>query len=274
VLNEIGIRIRRLHENAKVSGRELARRVGSAQSYISKIESGKIRPSHSFCVKVARILALKPREKSELLNLVSLYRAEHHPLSKEREALRERQRAIQRLEKECIQFRVFQPILVPGLLQTRQYMDAIFRRYTRDPHELTETVKKRLERQSVLRDKRRSFRFLIAESSILTNVAGYEVMRDQIEELIRLSARPNILISLLGKEVIIPPDAKIPMAGFEILDESVVIMDTLNGYVTFRHPNDVGEHITVFDQLEKLGANGDVFRGKVASLLESIRHLP
>jgi transcriptional regulator with XRE-family HTH domain len=269
VLDEIGIKIRRLRESANVSGRELARRVGSAQSYVSKIESGKLRPTRSFCRKVARALALNGRAKAELLNLVSLYRSEHHPLSSAREAVREGQRAIQRLEEECAQIRVFQPILIPGLLQTRRYMTAIFERYTPDPRVLAETVKTRLSRQAVLDDEDRSFKFLIAENVFWSNIGGSDVMREQLKDLVALSARRNVRISVLPNGVPFPIDTKIPMAGFEVLDEGVVIMDTLNGYVTFTHPDIVGEHIVVFDRLEKVAVPQEGIQG-FGSVLRAI----
>ncbi|MER5809469.1 Scr1 family TA system antitoxin-like transcriptional regulator [Streptomyces sp. NPDC002033] len=71
------------------------------------------------------------------------------------------QKTIRAIEAGTTTLRLFQGQLVPGLLQTPEYASAIFSLPPAMPEESrAKTVAARLERQSVLYEPGRSFRFL------------------------------------------------------------------------------------------------------------------
>jgi transcriptional regulator with XRE-family HTH domain len=268
VENEIGARLKRLRRRCGLTGRELARRVGVAQSYVSKIENGRIHPHLDFCTKVARALRLDDDETQSLLSLLTLYQAEHHPLSRRQDALEERQDAILKLEHGATMIRVYQPMLIPGLLQTRKYMDALFSRYAGGTADLASAVHKRTERQSFMNDERRTFRVLFTENSLLTKICPKTAMIDQIRAIKRLAKRPNVMVGYLAGSTEMPAGMKIPMSGFEALDDTMVMVDTLVGFISFRHPDEVAEYLKVFELLESISLRGETMFREIDKCLK------
>ena len=202
-----------------------------------------------------------------MLNLLSLYQAEHHPLSHQKNALEERQDAIRQLEDGASTIRVFQPVLIPGLLQTRKYISAVFSRYADGPGDLVLSVKKRMERQSIIEDEQRSFRLLFSENSLLTNICSHAVMLDQIRAIKRFARRSNVTIGYLPGGIEMPAGMRIPMSGFEALDDALIIVDTLVGFMSFRHPDEVAQYLNVFDQLDNISLRDEAMFQEIEKCL-------
>jgi transcriptional regulator with XRE-family HTH domain len=97
----------------------------------------------------------------------------------------------------CI--RTFASVLVPGLLQTENYMRALFANALADPHEgmtastLERAVRVRLRRQDlVTRDPAPETLVVLDEAVIHRWVGGADVMRDQLVRLKELARYPHI----------------------------------------------------------------------------------
>jgi hypothetical protein len=83
--------------------------------------------------------------------------------------------------------------LVPGLLQTPDYMRSLIRVWPtiKKPEQIEQRVEVRVERQRVL-DARRKFVFIVHEQALRLPVGGDVVWRDQLHHLLRMSVRPYI----------------------------------------------------------------------------------
>ncbi len=250
--NEVGTTIRRFRERVGLSTRELARRLGVASSYISKVELGQLSPQPELCERVGRALALPRAERDLLRALRALHRAEHHPVTSGAESLRQAQQAVRRLEQACRTYRSFQLSLIPGLLQTREYVSAIFSRFT-SPSRRSASVAERLARQKILKDPQRSFRFLILDWALSSHWCSGRVMAAQLRHLRALSAYPNIDIRVLRREVRFPKEVPPLVSGFEVLDEAIVIVDTLSGLTTFRQSEEIAVYLQTFGKIIQLG---------------------
>jgi transcriptional regulator with XRE-family HTH domain len=245
--NEVGARIRRYRERAALSTRALARKVGVAESYVSKVELGQLSPQSDFCDKVAKALHLPRSERELLLALLTFYRSEHHPVSSDSNDLRQAQQAIRQLERGCNDYKVFQFSLIPGLLQTPGYMRAIFAR-VKAIDRMQASVGARRARQAILEDSGRSFQFLIADWALFPHWCSDKVMVAQRSHLLKAAERMNVEIRVLPPDVrfsgLVPPLA----CGFEVIDDAIVIVDTLSGFTTFRHPEAVATYVGAFEQ--------------------------
>src|SRR6266851_9453896 len=91
--------------------------------------------------------------------------------------------------------RSFQPLLVPGLLQTENYARAVLRtRIGATDDEIDELVAGRMERQAILdRDKPPTFWAILDEGVLRRPVGGASVMRGQITHLIETARRPSVV---------------------------------------------------------------------------------
>jgi transcriptional regulator with XRE-family HTH domain len=93
----------------------------------------------------------------------------------------------------------YQPLFVPGTLQTRDYATAIIGRLARD---VTEAKAKglldfRMRRQQLLDSAEPPcLSFVLDESVLLRRVGTSEVMAGQLDRLIELAAQPNLTIQV------------------------------------------------------------------------------
>jgi len=246
--NAVGVTLRRFRERAGLSTRELARRTGVTTSYVSKVELGQLGAQREFCARAARALGL-PRAERDMLNaLLALSLAEYRPVTSSAQALQQAQRAVRQLELGCRSCKVFQLSMIPGLLQTKEYAQSIFSRLGAG-HRSTAAVTERMARQKILEDRRRSFQFLLSDWAIAPHWCSDRVMAGQRRRLRRLATRTNINIRVLPHGFSFPNDVPPLVTGFDILDEAVVIVDTLNGFTTYRQPEEVAAYTQVFDEV-------------------------
>ncbi len=114
---------------------------------------------------------------------------------------------------------------IPGLLQTKAYARAVIRAcrpYDR-PDALEQTVQARLERQEILgRDSPPRLWAVIAEGVLRQCVGGPEVMREQLDHLVKMPGSPQAVIQVLPFTATDAPGADGPVALFEFEDEPPV----------------------------------------------------
>jgi len=102
-------------------------------------------------------------------------------------------------EAQARRLRSFEPLLVPGLLQTETYARAILStRMGATYEELDEAVAARLARQLILDRERPPALWVILDEAVLRRpVGGFEVMRRQLEHLTQMAQRPNVAIHVI-----------------------------------------------------------------------------
>lgn len=98
-------------------------------------------------------------------------------------------------EAEATEIRTFEPLYIPGLLQTEEYMRACSR-----PHAVVEEkVAQRLARRDVLtRDVDPVHLFaVIDQAALLRSVGNPQVMRGQLAHLLTMSEQPNVSVQVV-----------------------------------------------------------------------------
>ncbi|MFD3683892.1 helix-turn-helix domain-containing protein [Nocardiopsis sp. NPDC058631] len=102
-------------------------------------------------------------------------------------------------EAEACAIRTYESQVVPGLLQTPAYADAIFRaNRVRDDNEITQRVTARVARQSILnRVDPPTYLVILDEGALHRVVGSVDVMREQLRHLAHMAARHNIDIYVL-----------------------------------------------------------------------------
>jgi len=102
-------------------------------------------------------------------------------------------------ETEAATLRWFEPLVVPGLLQTEDYARAIFRtRFKITADEIEERVAARMRRQQVLtRDDPAALWVILDEWVLRRPVGGRHVMLEQANRLIDAARQPHIVIGIL-----------------------------------------------------------------------------
>jgi Domain of unknown function (DUF5753) len=103
------------------------------------------------------------------------------------------------LEACASRLRWFEPLVVPGLLQTEEYARAVFRtRFGVTEEEVSEKVAARLKRQEMLeRDHPPQVWIILDEPVLRRPVGGRHVMAEQVGRLARAAQRPNVRIEVI-----------------------------------------------------------------------------
>jgi transcriptional regulator with XRE-family HTH domain len=98
-------------------------------------------------------------------------------------------------ENDASQIRTFMPLVLPGLVQTREYMEVILRAGSRPPTFIRRASEARLRRQEILDRPDGTapvFRAVITEASLMYRWGSTDDRREQIEQLITVSRKPNV----------------------------------------------------------------------------------
>ena len=244
----LGIRLRELRRDARLTGKQLAERNGWHPSKVSKIEGGKQTPAEADLRAWARSCG-KPEIAPELIT--SLRTLESHYVEHRRlfsTGMSAQQRAFSELEDETTLVRNFENVFVPGLLQTPEY--ARYRlaegvEYDGAPDDLDEAVGARMQRQQILYRTGRRFHFVITEAVLRYRLCPGEVMLGQLDRLVTLSTMPTIRFG------VIPFEAKLalaPVHGFWLMDERVVIVENFTASQNLTQVSEVSSYVRIFDQ--------------------------
>jgi transcriptional regulator with XRE-family HTH domain len=102
-------------------------------------------------------------------------------------------------EATATTLRGFEPLIVPGLLQTDLYARALFStRIGVTDDEIDERVAARLRRQHILgRNSPPTLWVIVDESVLYRPIGGGQVMREQLGKLIESAQRPSIVVQVI-----------------------------------------------------------------------------
>jgi hypothetical protein len=168
-------------------------------------------------------------------------------------------------------FRIYEPAVVPGLLQTRDYAVSVLSTsisFFRVPDDAEESADARIARQRVLTHGDRRFHMLLGEQCLHTNVAGAEVMADQLDRLLELLRVPRLRIG------IIPFDApyRVPLDnGFWLMDDALVQFDTYSMEMSLVRPDEIELYGRAFERLAALAVYGAEARAIVEGARDRFR---
>jgi len=159
----------------------LARKLNVSRPLITRAENPRqVMPSDAVLKSWARVTGIDPDEVTRLAQRVR---------SGDGFA-----RWAEDIEARATMIREFAPLLIPGLLQTESYARAVV---TWKPESARADVnlRNRLERQSVL--DRAELRVVLLGSVLNREVGDASVMVEQIERLLSVGERPNVVIQVM-----------------------------------------------------------------------------
>lgn len=112
---------------------------------------------------------------------------------------RQHMRLLVDMEPSCQRFFSYQAMVVPGLLQTEQYMRTLFRAWRPSPsqEQIDRDTTDRLARQRVLDNTDQQFWFIFDEAALRRTVGCSEIVKEQVLWLIEALDRPNVEIQIV-----------------------------------------------------------------------------
>jgi transcriptional regulator with XRE-family HTH domain len=267
-----GHRLRLLRVDGGLSGKELAERLDWAPSKVSKLEHGQ-QGATAADVKAWTEAAGASQEVRDAL-LADLHSLQVEYATWRRQfrtgGFGRRQRAARPLEYSATLIRAFETDVVPGLLQTPQYARNLFTRLAafRDlATDVEEAVRNRMERQQVLYEPGRQFRFLVTETALLSRVCPPSVLRGQLDRLLVLADLDTVELSVLSLNTALPHPV---WHGFWIYDETLVLAETPTAELSMRDADDLDIYQRLFESLDELAAHGKVALTLIRNLVDRL----
>ncbi|WP_344468312.1 helix-turn-helix transcriptional regulator [Kitasatospora kazusensis] len=257
-----------LRELRQASGREakaVARSAVMSASKLSKIETGKVSPTVVDVERILTAIGVSAEVKAEYM---AVARAEATEATAWRLIRRlghhRKQQQIRALDETTRRIRLFQPSLVPGLLQTPEYARAVFGRKGLTEEQLSRAVAARIDRQQALYDTTKALQFVITEPVLRWRLVPAAMMAGQLDRIISASRLSHVDIRVVPLSV---PQCDVPAHSFVIRDERMVAIETVHAEVTITDPRDVELYIGKIDGFAEMALIGNAMR----RMLEGIR---
>ncbi|GAA0980186.1 helix-turn-helix transcriptional regulator [Acrocarpospora macrocephala] len=234
---------------------------------MSKLELGRQAPTEAD----VRDWCLACRVPSEIADLIAAVRFLNAQYMDWRRSLqtgtKRRQQANLAAYERASLIRAWEPVVVPGLLQTAAYARGILSTvidFHGIPNDLEEGVQARLDAQEALGHKRRRFLFLLGQSALFTNVGGATTMAEQLRHLIQMARSQRIS---LGVVPMTAPYTVPRNNAFTIYDSDSVTVATYTAELTLRQQHEVAVYEKAFDRLLALAVHGAAARALIEQAL-------
>lgn len=167
-------------------------------------------------------------------------------------------------EQRATMIREYQPVLVPGLLQTEAYARALFSNALfsgAGPAEIDDLVAQRMDRQAVLGDGELRYHAVLDQGALGRVIGDEDVMREQLEHLLVMMRRRRLTIQIMPMG-----EGSYPAPG------PVAIYDVDGGAVAhFELPVGTGRTTGDVGTIEECVEQFDLIRSQTAPLADSVR---
>ncbi|MGW2252397.1 helix-turn-helix domain-containing protein [Kitasatospora sp. NPDC001660] len=159
------------------------------------------------------------------------------------------------LEDRSVYLDNYETLYIPGLLQLPAYAEAIYKdSYRNGLWDLATAVQFRTDRQRILDEGQRKFRFVIHEAALRMLFPGESVMRAQLIHLLDMAERPNVDIQILPFAATRKPSQA---GGFVLCnpgctDLSTIVLDLPGSAKHDGSPESIAAYNWKFQQLSEI----------------------
>ncbi|MFI1375055.1 helix-turn-helix domain-containing protein [Streptomyces longwoodensis] len=264
----LGQELRRLREIKGMTAEEVAERLLVSQSKISRLENGR-----------------RSISQRDVRDLCGVYEVEDQRIvdSLMQMAKDSRQQGWWHafgdvpysvyigLETDAASLRVYDPQVVPGLLQTRQYAEALIAGALPETAqaEVEKRVQVRMRRQERISSTDNPLRLwtVLDEAALRRVVGNKELMRAQLEFLVEQSQLPHVTVQVIPFEMGAHPGLNGQYAILEFpdaADSSVVYIEGVTSDLYLEKPNDVQKYSVMYEHLRAQALNVEQSRQFIA----------
>ncbi|AOT59422.1 MULTISPECIES: helix-turn-helix domain-containing protein [Streptomyces] len=249
----LGMELRRLREQKGMTAEEVAERLLVSQSKISRLENGRRSISQRDVRDLCGVYEVDDRRiVDSLMQMAKDSRQQGWwhafgdiPYS-----------VYIGLETDAASLRVYEPQIVPGLLQTRSYAQAVITGALPEAPaaDIDKRVNVRTRRQDRINDAQKPLRLwaVIDEAALRRVVGSRELMVAQLEALLEQSHLPHVTVQVMPFEMGAHPGISGHYAILEFpdaSDSSVVYIEGVTSDLYLEKPNDVQRYTVMYEHL-------------------------
>jgi transcriptional regulator with XRE-family HTH domain len=272
--------LRRLRERAGLNGEEVSQRLGWSGSKLSRIELHRIGIKQADLRKLLELYGVDEGHREELLALARESKQKGLP-----------QKAAARFpevatyvyaEAEAESVWNWEPLIVPGLLQTHDYARAVIQPWNAmfpgPIGEIDRRIEARMLRQERLTgDPPLAFSVVIDESVLHRRFGDQTVMREQMERMVEAAELPNVEIRvhpLAGNTPPLTAGAFSYMQFPQVHDvpmNDIVSVEHLEGSYYLEEEEQTFRYRVAFEYLVRQSLGPDKSRILIASAAQALR---
>lgn len=249
----LGSELRKLREQKGMTAEEVAARLLVSQSKISRLENGRRSISQRDVRDLCGVYGVEDvRIVDSLMQMAKESRQQGWwhafgdiPYS-----------VYIGLETEAASLRVFEPQVVPGLLQTTAYASAVIAGNLPEasPEQVDKRVNVRMRRQERISAADSPLRMwaVIDEAALCRKVGDNQIMREQLHHLVELSRLPHVTVQVLPFEAGAHPGLSGQFAVLEFTDTTdatVVYLEGVNSDLYLEKDADVQAYSVMYEHL-------------------------
>ena len=250
--------LRRLRDESGLSVGEVARKLGWQASRISRIETRQSGITAPDLRKLLNLYGAQDQEYRAYLAELARRVNERGWWQKYAGLIGGEYADLIGLEAEARTIRTYEQELVPGLLQIPDYARAVIRasRPTDTSEEIDRRVEIRMERQEVLvraDPPPPRVNAVLSEGVLRRPAGGPEVMRKQLEYLMRPRDRANVTIQVLTFDAGVHPSMVGPFASMTFSDPGdlgVVNVENATGALFLEEPAEIRVYEELWNTLQ------------------------
>jgi transcriptional regulator with XRE-family HTH domain len=255
---KLGIELRLLREAAKLTADEAAAALETSASTISRSETGKVNVHPRDVDAMLRLYGLTDDRKREALVAIARKSRERGWWHEFRSLVSPDLANYMSIEYGASSIRIFQTLLVPGLLQTKEYTRALAGVFPREnsPETVDQVMEIRLRRQEMLLHKPEPvpLHVVLDESVLHRPIGGAGVMRGQLVRLLELAHSQAVQLQILPYDVgaHIGLGGPFTLFGFaEPMDLDIVHVENHVAFILVDDEQDIRYYEIVFQRVQE-----------------------
>lgn len=268
--------LRALRSDAGVSGRELSRRLDWSQSKVSKIEQGATKPTPDDVRAWALALRIPAERTDELVELARDVQVEAQTwrdIYRASGGIDRRQRLYAERDAATAAMVIYQPSVVPGILQTAEYARHVMAAVDpdQDSAAVARAVTSRLERQAMLYDETKTVETLITEAALRWTPGSVMVLLGQLDRVVALMDLPSLTVGVIPLGAAgPPPSTPIVFRRFVDDEDPLVTIESLAGEENVTDPDAVARCEQVLEEYRKVAVFDEAARGQLQRIMREV----
>ncbi|MFD4575679.1 helix-turn-helix domain-containing protein [Streptomyces sp. NPDC058417] len=266
----LGQELRKLREDKGMTAEQVADRLLVSQSKISRLENGRRSISQRDVRDLCGVYEVEDQRIVELLMQMakdSRQQGWWHAFGDVPYSV------YIGLETDAASLRVYDPQVVPGLLQTRQYAETLIAGALPETTqaEIEKRVQVRMRRQERISAEENPLRLwtVMDEAALRRVVGNTSLMRDQLEHLVEQSQLPHVTVQVIPFDMGAHPGLNGQYAILEFpdaSDSSVVYIEGVTADLYLEKPQDVGRYSVMYEHLRAQALNVEQSRQFIADI--------
>jgi len=267
----LGMQLRRLRASRGITPHEAAKAIRATDSKISRIELGKSAIKEIDVLDLLTLYGVGAQEREQLLTLAE---QASHPGWWHRfgDILPPWFQSYVGMEEAAKAIRVYEPLFVPGLLQTPQYAAAVLALGDIPAAEAERHVILRKERQRRFTEGQLKLWAIVDESALRRPVGSVATLREQLKYLISLSSRQNLTLQItpLGAGGHAAPSAFTILRFGEADLPDVVYVEQLTSALYIDKKDDVDRYLLAMERLSIISAKPAETRSILSTIINQL----